>query len=317
MSLTLTFTGNQSILTSEFFPPINLDSGNWTCGLLTFEAYNSIPNIDETNNKVYLLDDDVTIDFSGVGNTTDMLKRINDKLPADVTIEITFDKKVDNKSRVKVKCNKTLFVLKEDNTLYDLGFNVGRVLEANVMYESDRLFPYTLPGGKIILGQTITLAKGSYELSDIAKKMTKLGIDIQEQRNALTCTVNSTRKRLNFQSPNSIGSILGFKPRILDKDQVYESDSIVDIFKVNAISIECSIVTGSYINGRESHILHQFFPNVAPGYKIVEVPQTVVYLDILTKKLDSITVSVSDQEGRPVDLRGETVTVRIHLKRND
>jgi hypothetical protein len=32
--------------------------------------------------------------------------------------------------------------------------------------------------------------------------------------------------------------------------------------------------------GKPAHIIHQFFPNVPPGFKIVESPEHVIYLPI-------------------------------------
>lgn len=49
MSLTLTFTGNNSILQSEFVPTLTLDS-NYECGLIYFSTFNSIHNINANNN---------------------------------------------------------------------------------------------------------------------------------------------------------------------------------------------------------------------------------------------------------------------------
>lgn len=54
MSVTLTFTGESSILTSDFYPELELDpTKSYSCGLLEFTTYNSIPNITRCNNKVY------------------------------------------------------------------------------------------------------------------------------------------------------------------------------------------------------------------------------------------------------------------------
>lgn len=54
MSLTFTLTGNESTQSVDFFPAIELDkSFSYEIGLLGFETYNSIPNIDSSNNKFY------------------------------------------------------------------------------------------------------------------------------------------------------------------------------------------------------------------------------------------------------------------------
>lgn len=53
-SITLTLTGDSSSLTSHFHPEIELDKRyNYSCCLLDFSTYNSIPNVHENNNKFY------------------------------------------------------------------------------------------------------------------------------------------------------------------------------------------------------------------------------------------------------------------------
>lgn len=53
-SLTLTLTGNSSQLKASFHPEVELDDRySYSCCLLDFYTYNSIPNIYEKNNKFY------------------------------------------------------------------------------------------------------------------------------------------------------------------------------------------------------------------------------------------------------------------------
>lgn len=51
-SFTVTFTGRTSVLRADFFPEIMLDPcANYSCALLDFTTYNSIPNIVEGKNN--------------------------------------------------------------------------------------------------------------------------------------------------------------------------------------------------------------------------------------------------------------------------
>ena len=53
MSYSFVLSCNTSTLTAEFHPPIYLDEDyNYVIGLINFETFNAIPNIDETNNKI-------------------------------------------------------------------------------------------------------------------------------------------------------------------------------------------------------------------------------------------------------------------------
>lgn len=58
-SITITLTGNSSSLTSYFHPEIQLEEGfNYSCCLLDFSTYNSIPNVHSNNNKFSYLKKD-------------------------------------------------------------------------------------------------------------------------------------------------------------------------------------------------------------------------------------------------------------------
>jgi len=312
MSLTLTFTGNTSVLTTDFFPPIHLNGENWSCGLLNFEAYNSIPNVDDTNNCIHIVEGKITVENKDLKDLHELAKSVRSKL-GDVKLEVgTFIS-----GKIKIKCSKTLYNYDNDSMLEDLGFNNKRVLEANIEHYSDNEMKRTLTKRTLHFGKIFRLPKGSYELEDIAREVKQYGIEIEPIRNQLKCKVKCNKNTLLLDSnSNSVGSLLGFTQlHEVPEGKEATSDHVVDIFKVNAIAIECSIISGSWKNGQPSHIIHQFFPNVSPGYKVIEAPQSVVYLDLQTNILDTVTLRIVDQEGRLVDFRGETITVRLHLKR--
>ncbi len=60
--------------------------------------------------------------------------------------------------------------------------------------------------------------------------------------------------------------------------------------------------------------MHEFSPAVGPGYKIIEAPRNVIYLPVNVKQITSITLKLIDQDGDLINFRGETVTIRIHIK---
>ena len=86
---------------------------------------------------------------------------------------------------------------------------------------------------------------------------------------------------------------------------------------MNALCIDCSIAEGSYLNGRPVHIIHQLFSNVPPGFKIFESPKTIIFLPVTVKVIDKITVKILDQNLDLVNFRKETITVRLHVKKNN
>ena len=107
---------------------------------------------------------------------------------------------------------------------------------------------------------------------------------------------------------------MGFEPQILEANKVHKSNLPVSIIKVNCLRIECNITTGAYINDQKVHTIHEFFPVVPPGYKIVEVPSHVIYLPVAVKTINQIQLRIVDQDGNLVSFRGETITIRLHIK---
>ena len=74
------------------------------------------------------------------------------------------------------------------------------------------------------------------------------------------------------------------------------------------------IIWGSYVNGIARPTIYSFFPNVSPGHKIVENPKTVIYLPITLHVIHSIQITLEDQDGDQLDLRGEHITIRFHIR---
>lgn len=76
-SITLTLSGNSAHLQAEYFPTIDLSDGNYVCGLIDFQTFNSIPNVDGTNNMFYYGSE--IDDFTKYGTETyEIWKNVND-----------------------------------------------------------------------------------------------------------------------------------------------------------------------------------------------------------------------------------------------
>lgn len=231
--MTITLSNQNSSLNADFFPPIDInDGGDWELGLVDFETFHVIPNIDSTNNKFYYNENEV-----------------------------------------------------------------------------------------------ITIPQGSYELeaintylqNKISKEPTEKAADVITLRANMNTLKSEVKCKysIDFSKDNTIGSLLGFSSnRKLDQPDVwYESDSMVNIIRINIVRIECSITSGAYTNGKLSHVIHEFFPQVPPGYKISESPTNVIYLPVIARLIDHINIRVVDQNNRLIDFGSEEVTVRVHLRR--
>jgi len=78
--------------------------------------------------------------------------------------------------------------------------------------------------------------------------------------------------------------------------------------------VNVDVIGGSYVNRRTQNTIYTFFPNVSPGYKIVENPRNLVYLPVILDKINKMETVVTDQNGKQLNLRGENLTIRYHLR---
>jgi len=177
--------------------------------------------------------------------------------------------------------------------------------------------------------KVITIDEGSYEIDEIVDFINKHSGREDKLLN-LTANTNTLKSKMtcledvHFEKENSIGGLFGFKKQVYKatdhsgneiKKKTHISENVINIISVNTIRVECNVARGSFENGREGHVLHEFFPSVGTGYKIVEVPNTIIYLPVNVRRIDNLTVTLRDQNGRLVNFRGETISLRLHLRK--
>uniref|UniRef100_A0ABD2VU33 Uncharacterized protein n=1 Tax=Trichogramma kaykai TaxID=54128 RepID=A0ABD2VU33_9HYME len=169
-------------------------------------------------------------------------------------------------------------------------------------------------------GRSIRIPAGSYEIEDIESLLKDVLLTVENVDFSLKANNNTLRSTLkcgcsiDFRPKDSIGRLLGFTSQVLEANREHISDLPVAILKVNAVRVECNITSGAYINNQRVHTIHEFFPVVPPGFKIIEVPSNVIYLPVSVQCIDSIQLRIVDQDGVLVNFRGETITIRVHIR---
>lgn len=176
--------------------------------------------------------------------------------------------------------------------------------------------------------KVLEIPTGSYELEDIETFIQNHLLDsetpaieknrvfsLKPNNNTLRCEIRSNYA-INFEPKDSIAALLGFSPKSLAPGILHKSNLPVEIIQVVTIRVECNIISGSYYTSNPSHTLYEFSPTVDPGYSINIEPKNLIFLPLRDKKIYNITLTLIDQDSRPVNFRGEEVVIRLELRRD-
>ena len=171
---------------------------------------------------------------------------------------------------------------------------------------SNNCFSYS-PGGSAPWFDII-ITEGSYHVEDINyfihrqmrknchydKANDKDNIEISANSNTLKSEmIINNNCEVNFRRYNSINSLLEFDSKLYTSG-FNEPENMVNVLTINSILVNIDIISGSYVNGSTQPTIYSFFPNVSPGYKIIENPHNHLYLQITAGKIHSITIWLTD-----------------------
>ena len=190
----------------------------------------------------------------------------------------------------------------------------------------NNVFTYSADNGAT--WTTILIDEGCYEIEDLNRYITrrmklnghydsvnnKAYITISPNINTLKSVMDiSSGYSVNFTIPNSLNTLLGFNSLIYPSGYS-ESENIVNIININTIKITSDIIKSSYENGQQINVIYSFFPNVGPGYKIIQEPSNLIYIPLGTSYISMMSVNILDQNNKHIDLRGEEISMRFHIK---
>ena len=192
--------------------------------------------------------------------------------------------------------------------------------------DTNNVFVYSHDQG--VTWTKIKIPTGSYEINDLNNtihfEMEKQGhydevnndyyINISANSNTLkSVLIIESGYQVDFNQPNNLSKVLGFTGTKYEEG-FHESENVVNILSINRILVNIDIIGGSYVNGTTKSTIYSFFPKVSPGYKIIESPVNLVYLPITLDTIDSLNVTITDQDDHLLNLRNEKLTIRFHIR---
>ena len=326
---TLEFKMNKQVQIYSFNPSINLvEEGKWLLGVSSFECTNSVFNITNENNSFSIIIPGHCQSESDE-KTIDELNKLLELKSLELHVEEV--EKRGNKIKIADKeyklsdfDNQKYEILQElknvkYNDLEDLVYRM-RLSYDEIMDILDLKYIPTKRTG-------YSLNPGIYEVVDLNNTLkhilpdnVKINITIDGIRLKSNLKINQI---LIFTERSFFYTILGFTQSrsypLNDIDSHYQliagsykSDKPINITGIDKIHLKCDCIQGSIVNGIREPILYSFALSSPPGHNIYKEPRVKLFKKIKSV-LSHITFYFEDDDYKPVDFHGETISFTCQL----
>ena len=173
-----------------------------------------------------------------------------------------------------------------------------------------------------------SLNPGNYELIDLNNTLkhilpdnVKVNVTIADVRLKSYLKSNQT---LIFTENSFFYTILGFtRSRSYPLDDIdefyqliagsYKRDKPINLTGNDMIKLKCDCTEGSIVNGIREPILYSFALSSTPGHKIYKEPRVKLFRKVNKFVLSHITFYFEDDDQKPVDFNGETISCTCQL----
>ena len=185
-------------------------------------------------------------------------------------------------------------------------------------------------GGSNASYVTYSLETGAYEISAINRQLQELLSQKYPKLKTLTddfkligndatgkaeFIVKKAGYGVSFNVEGSICALLGFnKDDIFENQGRFVAGKIVDICPVTQLIFNTNVSESNYINDMETPFVYNCSIDVPPGYRISREINNISYKNLTTNQISFLRVWVTDQVGRPVNIRDDELLVTLSLK---
>ena len=327
---TLEFKMNKQKQTFSFNLPINLlEEGKWLMAVSLFDCTNSVFNITNENNSFSIIIPGHYQNKSDEKTTDDLNKLLELK---SLELHVEEVRKRGNKIKIEdneyklsdfdSQKNEILEELKnvKYNDLEDLVYRM-RLSYDEVMDILDLKYNPTKRTG-------YSLDSGIYEVDDLNNTLkyilpdnVKISVTIDDIRLKSNLKTNQT---LIFTEKSFFYTILGFtQSRSYPLDDIdgfyqliagsYKSDKPINITGIDKVHLKCDCIEGSIVNGVREPFLFSFALSSPPGHKIYKEPRVKLFKKMNKSVQSHITFYFEDDDHKPVDFNGETISFTCQL----
>ena len=117
---------------------------------------------------------------------------------------------------------------------------------------------------------------------------------------------------VDFRKDKSVNSLLGFGSNLYTSG-FHESENMVNILTANSILVNIDIFQVVMLMVPHNPQFTRSFQMSLLGIKLLN-PHNLLYLPITSDTIHSITIFLTDQNRNELNLRGENLSMRFHLR---
>ena len=88
----------------------------------------------------------------------------------------------------------------------------------------------------------------------------------------------------------------------------YKSERPIKITSIDKVHLKCKCIDGSIVNGVREPILYSLALSSPPGHKLHNEPKVIRFKKINKSVLSHPTFYLEDDDHKPVDYNGETIS---------
>ena len=321
---------NNQRQTFSFNPPINLfEEDKWLLAVSSFEYTNSFFNIIDDNSSFSII---IPAHWE-----TEFAEKIIDEVNRLLelgTLELHVNE-VKKRGNIINIGDKDYNLSDFDNQKYEIIEELKKVKYndlGDLVYRMQLTYDEVIDvlDLKYISTKRIgySLDPGIYEVADLKNTLkhilpdnVKITVTIDDIRLKSKLKINQT---LIFTEKSFFYKILGFnQSRSYPLDDIdgfyqiiagsYKSDKPINITAIDKMHLKCDCIQGSIVNGIREPILYSFALSSPPGHKIYKEPRVKLFKKINKSGLSHITFYFEDDDHKPVDFNGETISFTCQL----
>ena len=327
---TLEFKMNKQKQTFSFNPPINLlEEGKWLMAVSLFDCTNSVFDITNENNSFSII-------IPGHYQNKSDEKTIDDlnKLLELKSLELHVEEVRKRGNIIKIG-GKDYKLSDFDNQNYEI---LGELKNVKNNDLEDLVYRMRLSYDEImdILDLKYIPTKrtgyssdsGIYEVDDLNNTLKYIlpdNVKISVTIDDITLKSNlKTNQTLIFTHKSIFYTILGFTQShqgpLNDIEGFYQIlagsykiDRPINITGIDKVHLKADCIQGSIVNGVREPILFSFALSSPPGHKKIKEPRVKLFKKVNKSVLSHITFYFEDDDYKPFDFHGETITFTCQL----